>query len=251
MTITLTDSRVTRQQHVPVAAATIAAVLAASALGQDRGAAAAPRAFVPEAAALDSRSLAAESAAIERDRDDPEADAARERRTYVTGMVGSTLGTAATGGVATAAAPGGSGVSGQAAVGVEIPRRVGTWRVEFEGRRFSAAGAASPAASPAGAGQSATDVTWSTTASAWRELPLVGDLSGYAGGGGGFGAAGSRVGPAWQAGAGLAWAVTERVTFDVGYRLHGPPPAAGSASTAEGEVLFAVRVFEPLRGWRR
>lgn len=209
-----------------------------------------PRAFMAGPTPLGSRELAAETAAeASEDRDDRDTAPAEPRRMYVTGMVGSTLGTAAPGAPATPAQPVGTGVSGQAAVGVEIPRRVGTWRVEFEGRRFAATGRAGGPAGESRGGESVADGNWATTASGWRELPLVGDLAGYAGGGAGFGTAGGRVGPAWQAGGGLAWAVTERVTFDVGYRVHGaaPLPAAGP----EGEVLFAVRVFEPLRGWRR
>lgn len=209
-----------------------------------------PRAFTAGPTALGSRELAAETAAdASGDRDDRDTAPAEPRRMYITGMVGSTLGTAAPGALAPPAQPVGTGVSGQAAVGVEIPRRVGTWRVEFEGRRFSATGHAGGPAGETGAGESAADANWATTANGWRELPIVGDLAGYAGGGAGFGTAGGRVGPAWQAGGGLAWAVTERVTFDVGYRVHGAAPRP--AASPEGEVLFAVRVFEPFRGWRR
>lgn len=227
----------------------------AAVLLSQRGLAAEPRGFVPGPAALAAREWSAPGdydAEPERDRGDGEPAALAARRLYVTGMVGSTHGgsTPEPDGAAAAAWPANANVSGEGAVGVEIPQRVGTWRVEFEGRRFG--GAVAPRPSPA------PTATWSTTASAWREVPLVGDVSAYAGGGAGFAVGsggtagdggGTRVGPAWQAGGGLAWAVTDRVTFDVGYRVHGAPPRPAAAP--EGEVLFAVRVFEPLRGWRR
>jgi hypothetical protein len=40
------------------------------------------------------------------------------------------------------------------------------------------------------------------------------------------------------------------VTFDVGYRFHGLE-APGINAGGAGEVVMAVRVFEPLRGWLR
>jgi hypothetical protein len=91
----------------------------------------------------------------------------------------------------------------------------------------------------------------------------------YAGGGigaGGFAVAGETgpggqaavakaSGVAWQAGAGLTYAFTDRVTVDVGYRLHGLDLTTGRAAGTAGdmtasEVLLSVRIFEPFRGWR-
>lgn len=223
-------------------------VVAAVLLSQ-RGLAAEPHVFVPGPAALAAREWSArgdDNAERERDRDDGEPAALADRRFYVTGMVGSTLGgsTPEPDGAAAAAWPANANVSGQGAVGVEIPQRIGTWRVEFEGRRF--AGPVAPRSA------TAADPAWSTTASAWRELPVAGHVSAYAGGGAGFGGDGGRVGPAWQAGGGLAWAVTDRVTFDVGGRVHGRTPGLPrSAAGSESEILFAIRVFEPFRGLAR
>ena len=55
---------------------------------------------------------------------------------------------------------------------------------------------------------------------------------------------------AWQAGAGITYACTERVTVDVSYRLHGLEAARAAGDMAAGEVLFSVRIFEPFRSWR-
>jgi hypothetical protein len=57
----------------------------------------------------------------------------------------------------------------------------------------------------------------------------------------------------WQAGGGVAYAVTDRLTLDVGGRVYGleaggRDPAAGPPAA---EIVFAIRVADPLRGWLR
>ena len=72
---------------------------------------------------------------------------------------------------------------------------------------------------------------------------------------------------AWQAGGGTAYAITERITLDIGYRFFqiangtstavisyvpGPPVGSevvGSAFSAS-ELFFAFRIYEPFRNWR-
>jgi opacity protein-like surface antigen len=189
-----------------------------------------------------------------------DAAAATGRRPYITGMVGSSLGP-----ISGEAAKGNSGGSfaspvfnGEGAFGVEIPRPAGAVRVELEGRAFDDTFAAASAQE------------WSTMANLWRELSIAEHFGAYAGGGigaGGFSVAGETgpdgqaavakaSGVAWQAGAGITYAFTDRVTVDVGYRLHGLEATAGRAAGAAGdmtagEVLLSVRIFEPFRGWRR
>lgn len=187
-----------------------------------------------------------------------QAAGATARRPYVTGMVGSSLGPLSGG---TPGNQGGSFASpifnGEGAFGVEIPRPAGAARIELEGRAFDDVFAA------------ASGQEWSTMANLWRELSIAEHFGAYAGGGigaGGFSVAG-EAGPdghaavarasgfAWQAGAGITYAFTDRVTVDVGYRLHGLEATAGRAAGAAGnmtagEVLFSVRIFEPFRAWR-
>jgi hypothetical protein len=185
-----------------------------------------------------------------------EANAATGRRPYITGMIGSSLGPIS--GAAATGSPGGSFASpvfnGEGAFGVEIPRPAGAIRIELEGRAFDDAFAA------------ASGQEWSTLANLWRELSIAEDFGVYAGGGlgaGGFTVAGAAApdgaatvakvsGIAWQAGAGVTYALSDRMTVDVGYRLHGLEPTAGRATgdTTASEVLLSVRIFEPFRGWR-
>lgn len=184
-----------------------------------------------------------------------EAAAASGRRPYITGMMGSSLGpisgAAATGNAAGSFAS--PVFNGEGAFGVEIPQPAGALRIELEGRAFDDVFAA------------ASGQEWSTLANLWRELSIAEHFGAYAGGGlgaGGFSVAGAAPdgaatvakvsGIAWQAGAGLTYAFTDRVTVDVGYRLHGLEPTTGRAAgdTTASEVLLSVRIFEPFRGWR-
>ena len=71
---------------------------------------------------------------------------------------------------------------------------------------------------------------------------------------------------AWQAGTGVAWEVSERVTFDVGYRFFEVAGGTTTVTTMQsgavlsttdiasafsaGEVLFSLRIYEPFRRWR-
>ena len=71
---------------------------------------------------------------------------------------------------------------------------------------------------------------------------------------------------AWQAGGGTAYAITDRITLDIGYRYfqianststgvisYVPVPVGseviGSAFSAS-ELFFAFRIYEPFRNWR-
>lgn len=153
------------------------------------------------------------------------------RRPYVTGLVASSVS-----GPGDAAGIGGNALGGDGAFGVAVPEPAGDVRVELEARLPR------------------DDGSWATTANVWRDVRIGDRLGVYAGGGLGMGsAAATQAGAtalAWQAGAGATYALTPRVTFDVGYRFHGLDSAGRGAADA-GEVVMAVRVFEPLRGWLR
>lgn len=179
------------------------------------------------------------------------------RTPYVAGMIGSSVA------AADKPALGGTLLAGQGAVGVSVPRPHGAVRLELEARQRTALSSTRPAAT---AGSSELPAAariggeWTTMANAWRDVELADHLTAYGGGGLGVGghahdadaagpAAASRVTSfGWQAGGGVAYAVTDRLTLDVGSRVYsleagGRDPAA--------EIVFAVRVADPLRGWRR
>jgi len=217
-------------------AAAVVAQLALTAAPPQQSAAAETRPSPPTAATVGAAARAWTAPVADDRGADDRADGG-ERRLYVTGMVGSSLTPPA--GDAVIGPFGGAATSGEGAIGVAIPQPLGDWRFEVEGRRHAAAAG------------------WATTANAWRGLPLGGRVAAYAGGGMGCGGVadvpgGTRgAGLAWQAGGGLAWAWHDRLTFDVGYRLHGLEAVGGRTSVAPaGEVLFAVRLYEPFRRWR-
>ena len=174
------------------------------------------------------------------------------RRLYVTGMVGSSLAAhggsdsrdMVVGGLLAGGLPAGDG-----ALGVAIPRGFGDVRLEFEGR------SGIPSAASDGAGGD----SWSVMANVWRDLPITEHLGGYVGGGVGAAglptAGGTRGGVAGQAGAGLTYAAHDRLTFDVGYRLHaatdGRTLPGGAAALAASELLLSVRIYDPFRRWSR
>lgn len=176
-----------------------------------------------------------------------------DRRMYATGMVGSTVGQSAAGAT-------GPLVAGQGACGVSVPRAIGDMRLELEARRRQPlAGGGKPAGVTTGAAPSpALAEEWTTMANVWRDLPLTSHLGVYAGGGIGVGMrrslpadAASRSGLGWQAGAGITYAATDRVTFDAGYRFSGLEAAGPRMTAPASELLFAVRIHEPFRGLRR
>jgi len=152
-------------------------------------------------------------------------------------------------------------VAGQGACGVAVPRTNGAVRLELEARRRQPLGGEQQA-SGAKAGTEAPSNSraeeWTTMANVWRDLPLTQHLGAYAGGGIGVGVRrptaadmAPRAGLGWQAGAGVTYAGTDRVTFDVGYRFSGLEGAGPRTTAGESELLFAIRIDEPFRGlWR-
>ncbi len=58
---------------------------------------------------------------------------------------------------------------------------------------------------------------------------------------------------AWQAGGGVIWEVTERLTFDVGYRFFQTDviEQADTTQFQASELMFTLRLYEPFRGLLR
>ena len=180
------------------------------------------------------------------------------------------------------------------AIGVSFEAIDRDWRVEFEGRSrdnlVSQRGTTFEA--PVGLEEwrftSSAKNGWSTLVNLWRDYQATDRLSLYLGGGIGGGgyrfsylkqSAGEFVPPnyqiattnnvstfAWQAGGGAAYAITDRITLDIGYRYFQianststgaisfvPIPVGseviGSAFSAS-ELFFAFRIYEPFRNWR-
>lgn len=185
--------------------------------------------------------------------------AADARTPYVAGMIGSSFFGGEAGGF------GGTLFTGEGALGVSVPQPLGAVRLEVEGRQRAALSGRPSAADNAAAGVATISGAWTTMANVWRDVQVADHLSVYAGGGlgvGGYAHDADASGPetanrvtafGWQAGGGVAYAVTERLTLDIGGRFYGLEGGAGqpSAGPPAAEMLFAVRIADPFRGWLR
>ena len=208
-------------------------------------------------------------------------------RWYLTGIVGASFATLASGGVNTA--EGGFNNSGSAndtlftaggALGRAFARPGGQLRIEVEGRgRDMLSGTTQgfqPPVSTSNYNVRAAD-GWLATANLWRDFYLTDRLGVY--GGGGIGGGGYRLsvtdgyvsgyrqvgGFAWQAGGGVFYQVSSHVALDLGYRFFetgrtSVPLENMSTLAASGnytsmfsasELLLSVRVYEPFSRWRR
>jgi opacity protein-like surface antigen len=213
------------------------------------------------------------------------------RRFYLTGIIGASFATLATGGAVDLAGdrfPMDGSINNTlftagGAAGVAFDRANGLLRAEFEARGRDVLRGQNNLSFPDGSffdnpQVRATD-GWSTMANLWRDFD-VGERAGiYAGGG--IGAGGYRfisVLPppptatsgvtefAWQAGGGVTYAFTERLTLDLGYRFFsigtgnssvtapanpfGDFSGTATSSFTASELLLSVRVYEPFRNWR-
>ena len=206
------------------------------------------------------------------------------QRLYVNGIVGGSFASLASGGVDTGG-PGPTPNTGVAtddlftaggALGVALDRDNGQLRLEVEGRgREAFLGTTGSVFDPFQYDVEASD-GWSVTANAWRDYFLGERWGAYVGGG--LGGGGYRLfvsddvatgsGPvggfAWQAGGGVIWEVTDRMTLDLGYRWFaidtlstplalsdGAPAGAYTSAFGASELLLTVRVYEPFRRWIR
>lgn len=189
------------------------------------------------------------------EQDESKASADDERTAYVAGIVGTSFDASTSFG-------NGSIPMGDAAIGVSIPRPAGAVRLELEGRQRNSLSSqqvvrtADPDTTPM-----AIDGEWTTMANVWRDVAVGEHAAVYAGAGAGVGGyretavddaaapSGRVTDLAWQVGGGATYAVTDRVTLDAGYRYYG----VGTDRQVEpaGEVVFAVRIMDPFRGWMR
>lgn len=190
------------------------------------------------------------------------------RRFYVAGMIGPSFASV------TSPVPGANDVVASSntifnaggALGVALERRRGQLRLEVEGMgRGPYEGLEAN-----GAVVTYLSDNWSVMTNGWRDLMLTDSVGIY--GGGGIGAGGYTLaeglidGPilgtldptaafAWQAGGGLLWLITDRLTFDAGYRYYSidalqQRPGALANQFAASEVMFSLRLYEPFRAWR-
>ena len=226
------------------------------------------------------------------------------RRLYVAGIIGGSFATLATplgpngdgaGDPSPSPAANQSLFTAGGAIGLAFEALDRDWRVEFEGRSrdnlVSQRGTTFEA--PIGLEEwrftSSAKNGWSTLVNLWRDYQATDRLSLYIGGGIGGGgyqfsylkqSAGGFVPPnyqiattnnvstfAWQAGGGTAYAITNRITLDIGYRYfqiandtstaavsYAPGPPVGSevvgSAFSASELFFAFRIYEPFRNWR-
>lgn len=209
--------------------------------------------------------------------------ASDQPRFYVSGLIGSSWATLTTSDPDQLATPSAVDpiLTAGGAVGMALERQAGRLRFEIEGRGHGTLGTSFGDAIQATSFQ-ATD-TWSAMANLWRDVDVTRKLSLYAGGGvggGGYqfdyqssipgsGTDYAALGPvtafAWQAGCGVNYALTDRITIDLGYRFFAIESgsidlvqSAGAVSSTSrlgtglsaSEVLLGVRIYEPFRRWR-
>jgi len=124
---------------------------------------------------------------------------------------------------------------------------------------------------------------WSAMTNFWRDYFFTDRLGVYGGGGFGVGGyqysmqgsdvriplAGSSIVNtfAWQVGTGVTYQLSDRVTFDTGYRFFamtpgstplavtsggviGQPVGSYTSAFSASELLLSVRIYEPFRNWR-
>jgi opacity protein-like surface antigen len=197
------------------------------------------------------------------------------REFYLSGIVGAdfaTLDKLSTG----STIPNQSIFTAGGAAGVRFLRENGAMRLEFEGRGRDQVSETFPGG--------LTDLTyratdgWSAMVNVWRDYKPFESLGLYAGGG--IGAGGYRwtlssdqpplgIGGndrvanfAWQAGGGVFYEFSKRVTVDLGYRFFSIDesvvgydffyqPQTSPTNFTASELLLQVRIYEPFRSWRR
>ena len=209
--------------------------------------------------------------------------ASDQPRFYVSGLIGSSWATLTTEDPGQVAVPSAVDpiLTAGGAVGVAFERQAGRLRLEIEGRGHGTLATSSADAVQTTSFQ-ATD-TWSAMANLWRDIDVTRKLSLYAGGGVGGGgyqfdfqssipasgtdssAQAAVTAFAWQAGCGVNYALTDRITIDLGYRFFAIDSGSvdlvqtsGAASSTSrlangfsaSELLLGVRIYEPFRRWR-
>ena len=220
-------------------------------------------------------------------------------RGYVTGIVGGSLatinagGSAAFGGTAqlqTVGSVNDTIFNGGGAIGMALARPSGLLRMEVEGRARGPMHGQTAFEITSGTTVGAViplDVTvtngWSAMTNFWRDYFFTDRFGVY--GGGGFGVGGYQYSMqstnndaplsgssvvntfAWQVGTGVTYQLSDRITFDTGYRFFAMTPGATPLAATDGgniaqqigsytsafsasELLLSIRIYEPFRNWR-
>lgn len=189
------------------------------------------------------------------------------RRIYLSGMIGPSF--------ARVDSPGDSSLlsddtlfNAGGAVGIAFERRRGWLRLELEGMGRDTYFAPFND-TPTEANYTVLTNNWSVMQNVWRDVMLTDRFGIY--GGGGIGAGGYILGEqvdadrlyvppgssfAWQFGGGLLWEITDRLTFDVGYRYFSIDTIQQASFVnpnqfSASELMFTLRLYEPFRNWRR
>lgn len=188
------------------------------------------------------------------------------RRVYISGMIGPSFANV-TSPASSALASSDTLFNAGVAIGVAFDRQNGRLRIETEGMGRSTYDAPF-AVNPVPGEATILTNNWSVMENVWRDIMITDRFGIY--GGGGIGAGGYILGEqaggavdyaspaanfAWQFGGGLIWEITNRLTFDVGYRYFhidtieqvDTEPNVFDAS----ELMFTLRLYEPFRSWRR
>lgn len=187
------------------------------------------------------------------------------RRFYASGMIGPSFANVASPSDATFASSDTLFNAG-GAFGIAFEREHGRLRLEAEGMGRSTYDA--PFTSPLRPNaDTVLKNNWSLMQNAWRDLMITDRFGAY--GGGGIGAGGYTLGErlggdtayttaagafAWQAGGGVLWQLSDRLTFDVGYRYFQintiqQQDYVVPNQFAASELMFSLRLYEPLRNW--
>jgi opacity protein-like surface antigen len=220
-------------------------------------------------------------------------------RGYVTGIVGGSLATINAGGNSSFAGTALQNVgsvndtifNGGGAIGMALARPSGLLRMEVEGRARGPMHGQTAFELTDGPGSEDViplDVSvtngWSAMTSVWRDYFITDRFGVY--GGGGFGIGGYQYSMrgganeqiplsgssavntfAWQVGTGVTYQLSDRITFDTGYRFFAMTPGATPLALSTGgpdlfpfgsytsafsasELLLSIRIYEPFRNWR-
>jgi opacity protein-like surface antigen len=190
------------------------------------------------------------------------------RRFYLSGMIGPSFATVTSPGDPTLDTSDAIFAAG-GALGIAFERAHGRLRLEVEGMGRNTYDSQFKNPPRPNSGTVLTN-NWSVMQNVWRDLMLTDSFGVY--GGGGIGAGGYILGEsltdnptayvppaagfAWQAGGGVLWQITDRLTFDVGYRYFQIDTIQQTDSVfpnqfAASELMFTLRLYEPFRNWRR
>jgi opacity protein-like surface antigen len=189
-----------------------------------------------------------------------------DRRFYISGMIGPSFANLTSPEAADIAASDTLFNAG-GAIGIALERSRGRLRLEVEGMGRSDFDGLEAN------GDFTLQLTnnWSVITNVWRDFMLTDRFGVY--GGGGIGGGGYKLSEtvvndpnrffsvaadgafAWQAGGGLLWQVSDRLTFDVGYRYFQINPLRQEEGIvlnqfSASELMFSLRLYEPFRNWR-